>query len=203
VGRPQKPFTVEVRRGRKGAASPHQAAAPKPLKTKERPAAAVAERQPVAPAPQPAPRRILDAIEPLPTPVEVEIEEAHLAKPRRGRPPKSANAATPRKPGRPRRNPVRDTAIAVETAVLSSGTTTVAAVASAETATGAAPAAQTSWKHATKTELRAQAPSANGRASNPVQTSTHGHVSHVDRAEAAAGLPRGERWKRRVPKVLW
>jgi hypothetical protein len=176
VGRSQKPFTVEVKRGRKGAPSPQPAVAPKPLKTRE-PAAAVIERQPVAP-PSP-PRRILDAIEPPPAPVaaaELQSANSNPDKPRRGRPPKSATAVAPRKPGRPRRDPARETRIFVEKAAV--------IAASAEAPIVAPPALAPVHREA-KT------------------TSKHGHVSHIARAEAATSLPRGERWKRRVPKVLW
>jgi L-fucose isomerase-like protein len=40
-----------------------------------------------------------------------------------------------------------------------------------------------------------------GKAANA--GANHGHLTHDDRVEAATILPRGERWKRRLPRVLW
>ncbi len=203
MGRPQKPFTVEVRRGRKGASSPRPAVVPKRLRAQEPAVAAAVERQFVAPpaAPPPAPRRILDAIEPIPVqePTEVAkaiVAESDLGKPRRGRPPKSTTAVAPRKPGRPRLDPSRQTK-APEAKVL------FAAEAEAEAEAVQAPVAPSPAvlsPVAQAAPREASSVRAHGLAHSP---STHGHVSHVDRAEAATSLPRGERWKRRVPKVLW
>jgi hypothetical protein len=182
VGRPQKPFTVEVRRGRKGApSSPVPALAPKPSKKREPVAKAAVEHehQPVA-APPPPPRRILAAIEQPPAPPPV-LVEPQIAKPRRGRPPKSEIAVAPRKPGRPRRDPPRQIFIEPEAAAAPVGPPPVSLAAPRET---------------NIVHLVAQ-----GSADRV--PSKHGHISHVDRAEAATCLPRGERWKRRVPKVLW
>jgi hypothetical protein len=244
VGRPQKPFTVEVRRGRKAAAAPQQAVTPKPVKTKEPAAAAVAERQPVA-SPPPPPRRILDAIEPDPAPAEahVEVVEA-LDKPRRGRPPKAETAVATRKPGRPRREqtqePRRESAQdlrsepAQEAVDLFGTAAPVPETVVARRKPGR-PRRESAVSIETKAQTRetAVAPRKPGRprrepapeiifieraapASTPpvfvknvakpflrAEPSTHGHVSHFARAEAATNLPRGERWKRRVPKVLW
>ena len=242
MGRPQKPFTVEVRRGRKAAAAPQQAVTPKPAKTKE-PAAAVVERQPVA-SPPPPPRRILDAIEPDPAPAEVDVEVVEaLDKPRRGRPPKAETAVTTRKPGRPRREQTRreqtqeprsEPAQEQEAVDLFGTAAPVSETVVARRKPGR-PRRESTISIETKAQARetAVAPRKPGRprrepapeiifieraapASTPpvfvknvakpflrAEPSTHGHVSHFARAEAATNLPRGERWKRRVPKVLW
>src|SRR5271157_3688023 len=100
VGRPQKPFVVEVKRGRRGAVSGLPAAI---LKLPEAAPEAVAERRPAPPREPPKPqRRILDAIEPAPAPQLVSEPVSTVAvglvdppKRRRGRPPKAAAAPAP------------------------------------------------------------------------------------------------------------
>jgi hypothetical protein len=185
VRRPLKPFSVEVKRGRNGAAS----GAPAFLSKLERHAAPAVEKRPATPPPEPAKpqRRILEAIviEPDPEPAAAEAPVtlaalfAEPVKPRRGRPPKVARAPKPaERPILVARN---------ESPAITYPRREVAAVAE--------PAARA--KHAPGGQ------SARGGNRAPAEFSTHGHVDHAERVEEATGLPRGERWKRRLPKVLW
>jgi hypothetical protein len=209
LARSQKPFLVEVKRGRRGAVAAPLTVAPKPPEAALRAAAEASFAPPREPAKPP--RRILDAIEPEP----VVLEEAPVLvdplKRRRGRPPKIAGAPPSPKKQRP--------------AVAPRGEASVVAVKRREHP----PVASVKPERETKIALRPQgqgrgksegrvAPSqtiqgdatyASAIAASASQSSashghlTHGHVTHGDRVEAATTLPRGERWKRRLPKVLW
>lgn len=178
--RPHKTFTVEVKRARKGAvvkvlgaASPKIEAGPTQDAPQERLTPPVAD--------VPPPRRILEAIEPAVSldPVsELSQPEPVVATltPRRprGRPPKSASVASVPATKEPR----------------------VVAKARAAAPTPRKPAAT---PPAIALEVApAFAPRPVSSAPGPTP-----HVTHGDRIEAANSLPRGERWKRRLPKVLW
>ncbi len=181
VGRPQKPFVVEVKRGRRGGVATLPTAMPKPSE----PAEAAAERRITPPREPPKPhRRILDAIEPEPAPVSqlasepVEPVAADPLKRKRGRPPKAAGA-----PAQATKRP---------------------AVARREQA----PVVPVARRDFLPVPIVHVAPSPEGK--TPVRIDshanghmTHGHMTHGDRMEAATALPRGERWKRRLPRVLW
>ena len=183
MGRPQKPFVVEVKRGRRGAVSGLPTAI---LKLPEATPEAVAERRPAPPRETPKPqRRILDAIEPAPAPAvsesvtePVEAVAADPLKRRRGRPPKAAGA--------PAQATKRPAAARREKAP-------VVPVARREFL----PVAD---DHVAPPREPKMVVRANGLADGQLN---HGHMTHVDRVAAATGLPRGERWKRRLPKVLW
>ena len=183
--RPQKPFSVEVKRGRKGAAS----GAPTFISKPEPHVVPTAEKRQATPPPEPAKpqRRILEAIEPeraaAPAAAEAPVTRASLfaesVKPRRGRPPKVALVPAPvaERPKVAARNE--------PSAVYSYVRREVFAVVEPVVHAGATPHKA---KHA---------------AALVGQTEHVGHVTHAARVEAATSLPRGERWKRRLPKVLW
>jgi len=189
--RPLKPFSVEVKRGRNGAAS----AAPAFLSKLERPAVPTVEKRPAAPRPEPAKpqRRILEAIvtEPEPAPVVAEALAAPVSlfaesvKPRRGRPPKveRVQAAVIERPKLAPRN---------EAVVYPFARREIVAVAE--------PVIHVA---ATSRKVKQAVGGASAQANASSEFSTHGHVNHAERVEEATGLPRGERWKRRLPKVLW
>jgi hypothetical protein len=194
VRRPQKPFTVEVKKVRKGGFARFLGAGPQWSETdlaedapKEQPTpqAAPPRAEPAPPRAEPAPpRRILEAIEPVsesapapegsPEPVG-EIE----AKPRRrGRPPKVVAIAA-------------DEEIAVAPKVR-------------------AVRAPRKKSHAIESspEIELVRPVAAPPAPAPIFAPASSpepsvRVAQANRAEAASSLPRGERWKRRLPKVLW
>lgn len=139
-------------------------------------------------SPAPPPRRILEAIEPAIEHAKVEVAEkveavemAASLKPRRGRPPKTGRvakceaSASSRTPRKVARGPEAPAAPAAPEFA---------------SAMHAAP------PHETKAVFRANVRITHGQV-------TQGRVAHGDRVEAATNLPRGERWKRRVPKVLW
>jgi hypothetical protein len=188
VGRPQKPFVVEVKRGRRGAVSGLPTAM---LKLPEPAPEAAAERRPAPPREPPKPqRRILDAIEPAPAPVvlepglePVEAVASDPLKRRRGRPPKAAGvpAQASKRPAAERREQKPVVAVARREFL-------------------PVPVAHAAPTGEAKIIVRA-----NGHVAGHVTQGhmTHGHVTHVERVEAATALPRGERWKRRLPKVLW
>jgi hypothetical protein len=203
VGRPQKPFTVEVKRGRKGSVS----ARPAILAKKPAPAvAAVPERRPVAPPPEPPKpqRRILDAIEPEPKlSIEpaIEVAPADPFKPRRGRPPKAARPATPEseqprvaKKAEARARKVESRVRKVEASIPPRARREVSR-APEIVAVPVAPPRELKTAHLAQVQA--------GHAHVAHARAPHGHVTHGDRVEAATSLPRGERWKRRLPKVLW
>lgn len=196
--RPQKPFSVEVKRARKGAASgaPVFISKPTPLDTLK------AESPIVAPPEREKPRRrILEAIEPdLPLPIDNETGDldgasprAESLKPRRGRPRKIAGA--PEAPAARGKSSVRvKSAVRVKSGARSDNSNVFAAtrrdafVSIEPTPVYVAPNPQ----------------EANRAAPKPARPNNHvGHVNHAGRVEAASDLPRGERWKRRLPKVLW
>jgi hypothetical protein len=190
VRRPQKPFAVEVKRGKKSVASVFPA-----IKSKQPATAAFAlaeakfaaglEQKPELEQARPQ-RRILESIAPAPVAPSViaVISEAPLAeealadlpKRRRGRPPKLAGAK-PDAARAPRREPVFFKPAARQ--VLRAADQPVALVAPPR-------------------EAKASATPGNGHGLNG-----HGHVTHEARAEQAGELRRGDRWKRRLPKVLW
>jgi hypothetical protein len=188
VRRTLKPFSVEVKRGRNSAAS----AAPVFFSKLERHPAPVEKRPAMAP-PEPAKpqRRILEAIVTEPAPAPAAVTEAPVThdslliesvKPRRGRPPKVALVEEP-VAERPKVEARKDTAT-----IYTFARREVVAVAKP-----IAPVAATPRK--SKHAFVAQ--------DAPVELSAHGHVNHAERVEKATSLPRGERWKRRLPKVLW
>ena len=188
-----KPFSVEVKRGRNGAAS----AAPL-FFSKERQPAPVEKRPAMAP-PEPAKpqRRILEAIVMEPAPAPAAVTEAPVThdflltesvKPRRGRPPKIALVEEPVSE-RPKVEARKDSAT-----IYTFARREVVAVAKPVVTVAPTPS---KTKHAVVAQ---GAPVGN---SAPVELSAHGHVNHAERVEEATSLPRGERWKRRLPKVLW
>ncbi len=189
--RPLKPFSVEVKRGRNGAAS----ATPAFLSKLERPAVPTVEKRPAAPRPEPAKaqRRILEAIvaEPAPAPVVAEALAAPVSvfaesvKPRRGRPPKVEPVQAPATE-RPK--------LALRSEAV------VYPFARRETVAVAEPVI---YIAATPRKMKQAVGGSSAQANASSEISTHGHVNHAERVEEATGLPRGERWKRRLPKVLW
>ena len=181
MGRSQKPFVVEVKRGRKGAASGRSIVLPKSLEAAPGARAEARVRPPEPPkdAVKP-PRRILDAIEPVPAPAQV-LESAVLElaavavdplNRRRGRPAKTARV--------PAQESERPVVARKEEAPIARRVRREFVFKPENIVVLAAPPRDV------KIALRA-----------------HGHVTHVERAEVADSLPRGERWKRRLPKVLW
>lgn len=183
-----KPFSVEVKRGRNSAAS----AAPVFFSKLERHPAPVEKRPAMAP-PEPAKpqRRILEAIVMEPAPAPAAVTEAPVThdslliesvKPRRGRPPKVALVEEP-VAERPKVEARKDTAT-----IYTFARREVVAVAKPIAPVVATPRKS---KHAFVAQ------------DAPVELSAHGHVNHAERVEKATSLPRGERWKRRLPKVLW
>ncbi len=187
MGRPQKPFVVEVKRGRRGGVS----ALPTTM-LKEPAPEAIAERRPAPPREPPKPqRRILDAIEPAPAPQLVSEPVSTVAvglvdppKRRRGRPPKAAAAPAPET-----KRPV--VARRVKAPVVPVARREFLPVPDRHTAASVMVAPRVETKKVIRVDGNA-----NGHM-------THGHMTHGDRLEAATALPRGERWKRRLPKVLW
>jgi hypothetical protein len=201
VRRPQKPFTVEVKKVRKGGFARILGAGPQWNESdlaeqapKEQPAPpqAAAPRAALAPA-----RRILEAIEPVSESAPAneadaapEISpglagETEIKPRRRGRPPKIAIVAKDAEPPaapKPRAVPAprkkspaiikKSPAIKRRPEVELVPPITAPAVAALVLAPAPAPA--------------------------PIA-----RVAQANRAEAASSLPRGERWKRRLPKVLW
>lgn len=210
--RPQKPFSVEVKRARKGAVSGTPVFTAKPalldVPKAESPILAPPERE------KPR-RRILEAIEPdLPPAVvdEPHFREAAIAgaspqaessKPRRGRPRKIALApdASP-----VRANPVRaKSPTRTKSPARVNASTRAKSGARMESSAVFAPTRRESFAIAESAFVAPAPREANGAiASKPARPNNHvGHVTHAGRVEAASGLPRGERWKRRLPKVLW
>ncbi|WP_294537994.1 hypothetical protein [uncultured Rhodoblastus sp.] len=197
MARSQKPFVVEVKRGRRGASAASLTVVPKSPEAAPKTVAEPA-RPPEPPKPK---RRILDAIEL--EPVVLEAAEAERVAPdpvkrRRGRPPKLPGAPPSPRKQRP--------------AVVRREEAPVVAPARREYLSIAADRAAPSRESKTARRLQGQslaknsAPAPMPFASPPIVAqgqATHGHLSHGDRVEAATGLPRGERWKRRLPKVLW
>jgi hypothetical protein len=186
VRRPQKPFTVEVKKVRKGGFARFLGAGPQWSESDLAEDAPKDQPSPQAAPPraEPAPpRRILEAIEPVsesapapegsPEPVgEIETKPR-----RRGRPPKVVAIAADEQPAvapkvRAARAP-RKKSHAIE---ISPEIELVRPVVATPPAPVFAPA------------------------STPEPSV---RVAQANRAEAAGSLPRGERWKRRLPKVLW
>ena len=187
--RPQRPFAVEVKRGKKSAASAFPVIKAKQTEPEAQPLAVMLaeakfstrqEQRPELERARPQ-RRILESIAPAPVAPSViaasviaVVGEAPLAdevlanlpKRRRGRPAKTEGARLPR------REPVL-------------------------------------FKPAPREALRVVKPevasAAPLRQVKPPATASagHGHVTHEARAEQAGDLRRGDRWKRRLPKVLW
>jgi hypothetical protein len=194
VRRTLKPFSVEVKRGRNGAAS----AAPVFFSKLERQPAPVEKRPAMAP-PEPAKpqRRILEAIVTEPAPEPVAVTEAPVThdflltesvKPRRGRPPKIALVEEPVSE-RPKVEARKDSAT-----IYTFARREVVAVAKPVGTVAAIPR---------KSKQAVAAQDAPVERSAPVEFAAHGHVNHAERVEKATSLPPGERWKRRLPKVLW
>jgi hypothetical protein len=201
VRRPQKPFTVEVKKVRKGGFAKFLGAGPQwngsdlaEEAPKEQPAPSRVAPPRAEPGP---PRRILEAIEPASesTPADEAVAGADNslepvgeieAKPRRrGRPPKAATIADG-----------AETAVArkVRTVPAPRKKSGAPAPSKKPRATASGPQIEISLPVATP-PAPVSAP-----ASTPELTA---RVAQSHRAEAANGLPRGERWKRRLPKVLW
>jgi hypothetical protein len=188
VRRPQKPFTVEVKKVRKGGFARFLGAGPQWSESdlaedapKEQPAPQAAPPR----AEPPPPRRILEAIEPVsesaPAPEGSPEPGGEIeAKPRRrGRPPKVVAIAA-------------DEEIAVAPKVR-------------------AARAPRKKSHAIESSPEIElvrpvvaAPPAPAPIFAPASSPEPSvRVAQANRAEAASSLPRGERWKRRLPKVLW
>jgi hypothetical protein len=176
VRRPQKPFTVEVKRVRKSAngKSTSSETLGIGITALEEPVKQFSPRAEAPREPEPAPkRRILQAIAPPASPLlsasepeepkaDVFVAETTVRRPR-GRPAKVANGAALETVTRPK--PPKIVAPAAEVVLF------------------AAP------RQTAEPRLR----------NNPPEP----RLSHNGRDETAAGLRRGERWKRRLPKVLW
>jgi hypothetical protein len=192
VRRPQKPFSVEVKRGRNGAAS----AAPAFFSKLVQHVIPVVEKRPATHPPEPAKpqRRILEAIEieaaPAPAAEEAPIAGASMfaksVKPRRGRPPKVAEEPVAERPKLVARN---------DSATIYTFTRREVVAVAEPVITVAPPGSKTKYAVVAR-----GAPIVN---SAPAEPSAHGYVNHAERVEEATNLPRGERWKRRLPKVLW
>jgi len=168
---PQKPFVVEVKRGRKNSDAQRSISWPQP---KEPVFSAAAARRQVVPhtatpkepaqaAAQPQ-RRILEAIEPEPAVNPTAARAANVDKPVRRR-------------GRPAKGP-RPAAVSREETHASR----------VSEATGA------------KVEKAAVAAPPLGAAKH---VGLPGRVAPGGRGASETDLPRGQRWKRRLPKVLW
>jgi hypothetical protein len=149
------------------------------------------------PEPAKPQRRILEAIVTEPAPAPEAVTEAPVTrnsllaesvKPRRGRPPKAAFVEEPVSE-RPKLEARKDSAT-----IYTFTRREVVAVAKPVAPVAATPRKS---KHAVVAQ---DAPAEH---SAPVELSAHGHVNHAERVEKATSLPRGERWKRRLPKVLW
>lgn len=194
--RPQKPFTVEVKKVRKGGFARLLGVGPQwsdSDRAEDAPKEQPAPPQPAPPRAEPAPpRRILEAIEPASDRAAADEAGLDAAAPetspaagdtetkprRRGRPPKVVTvaggaepAAAPKVravPAPRKKSPANKSRLEIELAP--------PIAAPADPAPVFAPAL---------------APEPTGR------------VAQNNRAEAASSLPRGERWKRRLPKVLW
>jgi hypothetical protein len=189
VRRPQKTFVVEVKRARKGAvakilgAETHKIEAdPSPGKSNE-PLAPELEAPPAEAAP---PRRILEAITPPPAP-EISDPAPELSHP--------TPVVTKPTPRRPRGRPPK-----------SAGATSLPTIAAASPAVAKAPRPEAKNRPLAAPRKRLAAAEVVPALPARLPTSAPGptpHVTHGDRVEAATSLPRGERWKRRLPKVLW
>jgi hypothetical protein len=220
VRRPQKPFTVEVKKVRKGGFARFLGSGPQWNESdlaeeapKEQPAPSRAT--PPRAEPAPPPRRILEAIEPLsgsvPDDKAAEASETSLepvgqieAKPRRrGRPPKAAPIADG-----------AETAVARKVRAAPAPRKKRSAPAPSKKPSAPAPnkksRAPAQNKKSRATESGPQIEIALPIAAPPAPVSTPAlapapaaRVAQSHRVEAASGLPRGERWKRRLPKVLW
>jgi hypothetical protein len=179
VRRPHKPFAVEVKRGKK---SPSRAAVSPALAFKQaEPSAAVRpplKARPAASTPERAKpeRRILEAIVEPPT---IDVAEPVVAPPvvapRKRRVGRPPKAPRLVEPKVDRVSPPRDEEFLV-------------------------------YSHAPREAFfLAESPDlvVTPRRGAKKSPSEAVHVPHGARGEASAGLPRGERWKRRLPKVLW
>jgi hypothetical protein len=172
---------VEVKRGRKGGATtPAPVPAPTPARAAKTAASAAEqvfqEREPSLADAQQPPRRILDAIEPEPVAEIVEPVATAEAPRRRGRPPLA-------RPLAPRPSPARAASSRAEN--------------SAE-----APVAPRVRREKRRVVKAAAAPVV--VAPPPVvRIAPPPRAAVADRRECSEALPRGERWKRRLPKVLW
>jgi hypothetical protein len=198
VRRPQKPFTVEVKRG--GRKSPPGAKAPGKLSRaptaedvfKAKPALAnqptKEESAAKADAKKPAGRILMSLLpEPAPEPV---VADAPAPK-RRGRPPGSANV---KKAYGYRRRSLRD----------SGDAPSVTPVEIAPQAPQPAPGirrAETGVSRSAALALRQDAPDDARRAKKTALKAAR--LNHEQRAEVVTHLARGDRWKRRLQKILW
>jgi len=205
VGRPQKPFVVEVKRGRKGSASGRPNVLPKSLAGLSE--AKVEARKPARPPARPKEaakpqRRILDALDqdlaPALDPAAEMAATVAVDPPRRrrGRPAKAAHVPaveTERQVIVPKPIVVRKPVVAPKPAAVRKP------VAARKEEAPVARRARHEFFSAPENIIVIAAPSIEPKAA----LRAHGHVTHVDRVGEAGVLPRGERWKRRLPKVLW
>jgi hypothetical protein len=145
------------------------------------------------PEPAKPQRRILEAIVTEPAPAPAAVSEApetrdslfaESVKPRRGRPPKVAGVQA---------------AVAERPKLVASNESAVHTYARREIIAVAEPVAYIAAGPRKAVGGRRER-FVNGA---PAELSAQGHVNHAERVEEATALPRGERWKRRLPKVLW
>jgi hypothetical protein len=205
VGRPQKPFVVEVKRGRKGVASGRSNVLPKSLAGLSD--AKVEARKPARPpatlkeAAKP-PRRILDALDQELAPMldpAVEVAATVAVDPpkrRRGRPVKAAHVPAVETE---RQVVVRKPVVLPKPVSVRKPVAVQKPVAVRKEEAPVARRARHEFLYAPENIVVLAAPLREPKAA----PRAHGHVTHGDRVEEAGALPRGERWKRRLPKVLW
>jgi hypothetical protein len=189
VRRPQKPFTVEVKRARKGAVG--KFLGPDLFKLDADPPDPAPQRQlrslEPAVSPQKAPpRRILEAIESsepsaMSEPPAETLQRESIV----------ANATGRRPRGRPPKK-----------AVSSSAPATVP-VAKPQGAAKKARAASAPRKRSAPVEGASIFIPPPPPPPPPASQVPAGRVFHGERSDEASALPRGARWKRRLPKVLW
>jgi hypothetical protein len=200
VRRPQKPFTVEVKKVRKGGFARILGAGPQWSESdlaEQAPKEQPAPPQAAAPRAEPAPpRRILEAIEPVSESAPANKADAapemspELAgetetKPRRrGRPPKIVIVAKDEPPAAPKPRAVPAPRKKSPAIIKKS------------------PAIKKRPEIELVPPIAAPAVSALVFAPAPAPEPI-ARVAQANRAKAASSLPRGERWKRRLPKVLW
>jgi hypothetical protein len=192
VRRPQKPFTVEVKKVRKGGFARFLGAGPQWSESdlaEEAPKDQPAPLQSAPPRAEPAPpRRILEAIAPASDAVAADepgSDAARVTSPE----PAGETETKPRRRGRP-----------PKIVTVAGGPESVAApkVRAVPAPRKKSPAMKS------RPAIELVTPVVAAPAPAPISApEPNARVAQSNRAEAASNLPRGERWKRRLPKVLW
>jgi hypothetical protein len=196
VRRPQKPFTVEVKKVRKGGFARFLGAGPQWIGSdpaedapKEQPAPPQAAPPRAEPAP---PRRILEAIAPL-SEAPAADEAGSDATPETSPEPAGEIETKPRRRGRPPKVVTiaegAESAVAPKVRVVPAPRKKSPTIKSRPEIERVPPVAAAPVFAPALAPVFAPEPTA--------------RVAQASRGEAANSLPRGERWKRRLPKVLW